>query len=108
MSAKPLLLACETLDDRREIHRMLHRLPPVERVRFLDRVAKRIRVPNSEGLGASWFRMNATIKEAYRCDRADLRLTNEVYADCVGLAVQWDVDLLAVAVELEQLVRRLR
>lgn len=99
------LLAVDTLDDRREIWHLLHRLPPRERVRFIGRCCNRL---GSKGRGVrpSVHRMRDRIDGSYRDDKADEGLTNMLYADLLFLGAQWDLDLPAAVVELESVVRR--
>lgn len=101
---KSPLLAIDTLDDRREVHRLLGRLPPKVRVAFLEWCCSTAR-PVMGRLPVASRRMLPTVVMAYRCDRADLRVTNEVYTDLLVLAADYDLDLAAAAVELEKWVR---
>lgn len=103
---KSSLLVIDTLDDRREIWSLLHRLSPRDRVRFLARCCETVATVHGNGPKPSLFQMRDTVEQAYRCDRADDRLTNEIYGDLLALGTQWTLDLAAVAVELEQLVKR--
>ncbi|VTT96582.1 unnamed protein product [Gemmataceae bacterium] len=98
----PSLLTLDTLDDRRELHTLLARLSPRARVSFLawccGQVTGRVRPVASA-------RMGSTVGAAYRCGRADDRLTNEVYGDLLSLAANYGFDLAAAAAELERRVR---
>lgn len=103
---KPAVLQLDTADDRREVWRLLHRLPPRDRVRFLAAACAlvpqgkgKLPVPVVTGL-------RDTIDRAYRCDRADERLTNEVYADALALMNQWGLDPAATVLLLTEWVRR--
>ena len=58
MSTKPLYMAHDNLDDRREVHRLLTRLPPILRLRWLKWCCARCTLPNSNkhpviGLGTT-------------------------------------------------------
>ena len=98
------LLTLDTLDDRREVWHLLHRLSPRRRVSFLAWACERCTGPRGAKPVAS-HRMAGTIEQAYRCDGADLRLTNEVYGDLLALAANYRFDLGAAAVELERRVK---
>lgn len=98
------LITLDTLDDRRELWHLLHRLPPRRRVSFLAWCCGKVRRPDGNGPVAS-SRMAETIAGAARCDRFDHRLTNEIYGDVLALSAQWGLDLAAAAAELERRVR---
>ena len=106
---KPAYLTLDTLSDRREIHALLHRLPPQRRVAFLKWACTQVPRNNENRLPepAVW-KMAATVDMAGRCDRADLALSNEIYADLLSLAAQFQLDLVTVATSLERLVKALR
>ena len=98
------LLRYDTLDDRREVFHLLHRLDPRRRVAFLRWACSRAtgrhgRRPEPSPLMAEAVRL------AYRCDRGDERLTNECYADYLALVAQWDLDQAAALAELVRWVR---
>lgn len=103
----PSLLALDTLDDRREIYHLLRRLSPRRRVAFLADCCKQVRAktPNDTGPTPSLLRMGPTIKEAYRCDRANDRLTNMIYFDVLALSSQWHFDLGGCLPALVRLAR---
>ena len=104
--SKPSILVLDTLDDRKEIWYLLHRLSPNRRVAFLDWCCSQVSGPNGTRPIPSRLRMAETIRMAYRCDNADLRLTNELYTDVIALGHQWQLDVGRAAVVLEQFVRR--
>jgi hypothetical protein len=106
---KPEYLTLDTRSDRKEIHGLLARLPPEKRVAFLQWACRQVPKTNDNKLPepAVW-KMWATADLARRCDRADLALTNEVYADVMTLSMTWNLDLVKCVLVLEQLVRRLR
>lgn len=94
----------DTLDSRREVWHLLHRMHPRRRFAYLNRCCEACK----DGLGNGLFplpSMRQMVREAERCDRADDRLTNAVYADLVQLSANRGLDLLAVALELEQLAK---
>lgn len=101
-----ILLAVDTLDDRREIHGLLAKLAPWDRVRFLARCCQAVHKPGRNNVGPSVFRMRERIEASYRCDKADDGLTNMLYADLLFLAAQWGLDLAQAAVDLERVVKR--
>ena len=103
---KPPILAIDTLDDRREVWHLLHRLPPARRVAFLADCCRRV-PGNARGHRPTpSARMAPTVAAAARCDAADHRLTTLVYTDLLVLSSQWGLDLAAAAVRLEGWVRR--
>ena len=101
---KSQLLTLDTKDDRRELHGLLGKLPPRERLRFLEWCCGSAPKGSKLPVPAVW-KMRATAEEAMRCDRADLRLTNEIFCDLLSLFGQWQLDAVKTAVELERLVR---
>lgn len=100
----PSLLTMDTRDDRVELWHLLHRLSPRRRVSFLAWCCGKVRRPDGAGPVAS-SRMAPAVESSYRCDAADVRLTNEVYGDVLVCAAQWGLDLAAAAAELERRVR---
>jgi hypothetical protein len=50
--------------------------------------------------------MGGMIQDAYRCERGNERLTNDVYGSLLALAAQWGFDIAAAAVELERQAKR--
>ena len=93
-------LTLDTLDDRREVYHLLHRLPPARRVAFLADCCGRVTAPGGNRPAAAGF--GRLVREAGRCDRGDERLTVAVYTDLLALAAQWRLDLAAAAVRLER------
>lgn len=94
-------ITLDTRDDRTQIWRLLHRMPPARRYAYLVRCCEAVK----DGLGNGLFplpSMRNMVREAERCDRGDDRLTNSVYADLLQLAANRDLDLVAVALELER------
>ena len=106
---KPAFLILDDFDSRREIHGLLHRLPPRIRIEFLAWACKQVPKNNANRLPepAVW-KMAATVDLAYRCETANLVLTNEIYSDVLQLAATFQLDLVATAKSLERLVRTLR
>lgn len=98
------LLVLDTLDDRREIHHLLAKLPPRRRIAFLDWCTRQVK--NDKGDTPHPIFDQRQLELAMRCDRADLRLTNEVYSDLWILVGQWRLDPVLMADTLESWVRR--
>jgi hypothetical protein len=99
-------LALDTLDDRREVWGLLHRLPPGKRVRFLQWAASQAK----SILGGNkpvHTTPKALVEEAVRDygDGADVRLTTSLYTELGMLYAQWGVDPKGVAEELERRVK---
>lgn len=94
------LLTLNTLDDRREIWTLLHRLSPSGRVAFLHWACRQ--VADQHGNGPHPMIDRGMIQQAYRCDRADDRLTTAIFADLWALVGQWNLDPVKAAVELEK------
>ena len=109
MTGFRLLTAVDTLDDRREVWHLLHRLPPRGRYRFLAWACTRVDSATSKGQCPTprWLTMRPRVRRAEAGDEAeDRRLTTEVYLDLGCLAIQFGLDLGAVAPALEAVVRR--
>lgn len=96
----------DNLDDRREIYRLLSRLAPAVRVKWLEWCCKQVTVPNSRiHPEPSYRRMRGRIDEAYRHDRGDEVLVAEVYFDVWQLAHQYHLDLDKATAKLVETVR---
>lgn len=105
MSAQ--LLVLDTRDDRTEVWHLLHRLPPRDRVRFLVHACGMCPASAAGHIPAPLvWDMRTTAEQAYRCDRADVRLTNEVFADLLTCFAQWHLDAARTALALTEWVRR--
>lgn len=90
MTAARALLAVDTLDDRREIFHLLHRLPPASRIAFVNRVCKSVVLKGSAthpGVGRSTFALAAL---AMRNDKANEALTTDLFFDLWHLAMQFE------------------
>ncbi len=97
-------------DDRREVWTALIRgLNPIRRVDFLDWCCELLRATGTSALKvmaanarADRDKMRNIVKRAWLGDAvADMILTNEIYADVVGLCHQWGLDYGIIANELE-------
>lgn len=109
VAPKPRLLAYDNKDDRTFIHtRLLSRLPPRERVRFLEECCLHAAVGNTEvrpRVGRDTYRL---ARLAMRDDSAAPALTNDVYSSLWVLALQYRFDADAAMTRLEERVRWLR
>jgi hypothetical protein len=102
---KAACLYLDTLDDRRELFALLHRLPPRRRVAYVEGLCRGLTIADGLRRGVS-ARTHALAELARRDDSADRRLTLDLYMDCWHLCVQYGLDLPAAAQALEALVRR--
>src|SRR3990172_248232 len=91
------LITLDTLDDRREIWLLLHRLSPRRRVAYLAWCCEQVK-GKLQPVASS--RMAATIEDAHRSERADDRLTNEGYGDLISLGLNFGFDLGRATAEL--------
>lgn len=98
----------DTLDDRRELWHLLHRLTPADRFRFLGWCCKCVYLPNTTVHPTpSWVRMARRMRDATAGDdRQDNALTTEIYADMFALGLQYHLSFAQVAPVLEALVKR--
>lgn len=86
-------LVYDNLDDRREIHRLLERLSPTGRKRFLAWCCQQVTIsPNS------------TIHP--RVAQRTRGLAQEIFYDVWALAIQYGLDLDVVAAKLVEVVKR--
>lgn len=95
------LLMQNTPGDRQEIRRMLSALSPLDRLAFLCDCCLRLNVP-----GTMASARNMPLKAARRCDAADARVTDMVYADLLFAATQHNLDLDAAVTRLAGYVAR--
>lgn len=106
------LIVHDNLDDRREIYSLVRRLPPRERVAFLQWCCDRAYLPRRRPgphprpvVAAATLRL---ARAAHAGDTAaDERLSVECYADIWRLAAQYEREVSFDAV-LAELVRRVR
>jgi hypothetical protein len=97
----------DNLDDRRELVTLLGKLRPVERWQFVRLCCSGVKPMGNK---RPEVRLDAGDREALRLanagDRgADDRITANCWGFLVILSAQWELDLAAAAVKLEQLVR---
>lgn len=102
---KPTILQVDDLDSRREIWHCLHRLSPKRRLAFVAWCCDRVTRPGHTRPAVTPASADLVLA-AYRCDNADLRLSNECYTDILFMGSQYQLDLVAAAVFLEQCVKK--
>ena len=96
-----MLKKYNTLDDRREITRLLETLPPSRRLAFLQHCCRIATLPNSPHRP---FVLRETIDLTARArwdSQADAQLTTSIYFDLWMLATQYQFDLDRAVMELE-------
>ena len=101
---KPSYLSLESLDDRREIWHLLHRMPPAARLSYLYKCCEAVK----DGLGNGLFplpSMKQMVRDAEHCERGNERLTNAVWTDALQLCANRGLCLAAVALDLEQVAK---
>lgn len=91
---KPKYLQLDTLDDRREIHHMLEKLPPAKRIAWLSWCCQQVTLPNS------------TLHP--RVAKKTMGLAIEIYYDAWMMAVSFGLDMDRAAVKLTEMVRKAR
>lgn len=101
--ADPLLLY-DTKDDRTEMGRLLSALAPADRVRFLSWAIAQL--PKGKLPPPVPYGYRELVEQAYRCDRADARLTRTVFCDILSLCAAFQLDPTAMVRELERRGRR--
>jgi hypothetical protein len=106
-AAKPSILTFDTLEDRKALWHLLHRLSPRDRVAFLHRACRSVSKPNAPCPipEPAWW---DEAREAERCDRADEKLTTETFLSLASISAEYGFDLLKAAVALEAMVRARR
>lgn len=103
-------IVLDTLDDRREIWHLLHRLHPYRRIRFLAWCC-RLAARSGNGRGGQpvvSHRMESRVDAAVRDDAQDYVLTHEIYTDFWCLVHQYGMDESVAAGELASLARERR
>lgn len=106
---KPAVLVMDTRDDRRELHRLICRLSPRGRMRFLEWCCQHAQLPTgprSPLRPRPRREMYERAELAYRDSSADERHGFEVWLDVNNLAVGWDLDLKKAGLELVERVRQ--
>ena len=106
MTGGDSLLQLDDRDSRRELYILLSKLSPRDRYRFLVRCCQRCRSKHGP-VAPDWFRMKDRLIAACRgCPQADHGFTRDVIADLCFLALTYNLNLVQVALDLEQCVRR--
>lgn len=100
------LIVIDDRDSCQELHTLLSKLPPRDRIHFLTRACRM--VPQGRGRlpVPCVTHMQTTLEEAYRSDQADFRLTREVFCDILSLVRDFDLDPVAATLELTEWVKR--
>lgn len=95
----------DTLDDRREIHQLLAKLPPMRRIEFVRWACNQSVLPHSQ-VRPYVQRKTVDLAELARWDSsADSRLTLDLYCDLWRLSIGYTFDLDAALDELVAWVR---
>lgn len=103
---KPRYLILDTKDDRRELANLLSRLPPRERLAWLERQCRRSTLPNSVLRPRIQARTRNLAEKARWDDSASERLTVECWSDLWSLSIQYKLDIDAAVSDLVAMVRR--
>lgn len=103
---RPACLLLDSLDDRREIHRLLARLSPARRLAFLRDCCRRARLPGHRDFTGPSRKTVELAELARRDDSADRRLTLDVWFDLWHLATHYAFDLDDALARLVALCRR--
>lgn len=91
--SKPRYLIYDTVDDRREVQRLLERLPVSHRIAFLAWCCRQVTIPN----GGTHPEVSLTRTKGTAV---------EVYRDLWYLAGQYDLDIDAATEKLVEMVRQ--
>lgn len=102
---KPAHVRLDTLDDRRELHRLLGFLAPPQRLAFLEDCCRRATLPRGKQRPVVAPRTRQLAMLALRDSSADERLTLEIYFDLWQLEISYAFDLDAALVRLQALAR---
>jgi hypothetical protein len=101
------LIQYDTLDDRREIHRLLQLLHPHAAIRWLDRLCAKCVFNGTRPSPARTMAKRVEDAIIFGGER-HFRLATELYFDVMMMASQFGLDLGPPTRELEELVRRQR
>jgi hypothetical protein len=103
------ILSVDTLDDRREIHQLIRRLPPWKKLAFLSWACQTASLsPGSRTKPRPGFQTIELAKKAEARpgdDTLNERLSLEIYMDLWGLTSQWDFSLDDALRKLVEMVR---
>jgi hypothetical protein len=103
----PGRLQHDCLDDRRQIHELLARLTPRDRITFLRWCCTRAALPHSTTRPRVSRRTVRLARLAERDESADRRLALDCFFDVWNLTTQYDFDLDAALEKLVEMVRQL-
>lgn len=103
--AKPQFLVYNTLDDRREIHSLLSRLPPLLALRWLEQLCLKAKHHGTHPGPSRSMRERAFIAER-KGGEFHRRFVNEVYMDVWMVCSQYNLNIDDAVRNLEALVRK--
>lgn len=104
-SRKPGHVVHDNLDDRREVYHLLARLPPQQRLAFLDWACHQATLGKSQIRPIVAAKTRRLAEQARWDSSADTRLTLEIFFDLWMLDVNYRVDFEATLNSLEQHAR---
>jgi hypothetical protein len=96
----------DTLSDRRDIYRLLDRLPPEQRLAWMSWVCSQAKMPHSMTQPRVQAKTRALARQARWDSSASAQLTLELYFDVWQLAVNFELDFEAALRQLEEMARR--
>lgn len=96
----------DTLDDRREIYHLLHRLPPHKRIRFVDQCCHTAKLGRHHSTIRVSHSSRLLADQARKCDRADQALTMDLYNDLWMLSTHYSFNLDNALSQLVRMVRK--
>lgn len=100
------LLKLDTLDDRREIHRLLQLLHPAKGVAWLERQCRKVVALHGTRPTVA-RKTRAQVPEAVRLGgERHYRLATDIYFDVWFLASQYGLDMEQATKDLEETVKR--
>ena len=99
------VLSVDNLDDRREVHELLRKLPPDRRVAWLAWACRQSKLPRFDERPAVARKTLALAEQARWDSSADERLTLECYTDIWFLAMSYELNLDVALAKLVEMVR---
>ena len=105
---RPGILDHDNLDDRREVYHLLSKLPPLERVAWLDWCCRNATLPKTNIRPVVAAKTRELARQARWDTAADERLTLEVFFDLWQMSINYRVDFAALLTGLERCARRVR
>ena len=99
-------LQYDSLDDRREIFRLLNRLPPLKRLAWMRFACSRARMPKGRTQPRPAAKTVALAEQARWDSSASEKLTLDLYFDVWHLGVSFELDFDLVMNRLVEMVRR--